>query len=404
MRRRAPLTPEESRDLLRGLDSGASPEGMARRAIDAWERSAYEASASENRRGWGEWFVLSRLYAALRPATLGALALALLAVALWYQLGRTPTGVSDTAPPRAAQTAERLGAPGGAPAPAPSVLGKAARKAATSTPSKAMPETGVRQRVALTVPPSKPQLQRYPSAQDASATGAVAMKPSVTGPAEAAKTRGVASATPAVSEPEARSAAASYGRTANADLADTTASPELAYINAEGPAAERAGNGRPQWADSRLAVRLTLAEESASAADLAGVVRSRTGVEIVLPDEAARRTLAIVCTDRALADVMRQLTRVLNIRWQIGGPRSSARYIAVPQQSVASRSSLAMGKMAPPEGLAGGIATQSVSLKDLARQKGLDLIGDPAALRAALAGQSAAKPEPVEGWLIATGS
>ena len=133
-------------------------------------------------------------------------------------------------------------------------------------------------------------------------------------------------------------------------------------------------------------------------------MRSRTGVEIVLPDEAARRTLAIICTDRPLADVMRQLTRVLSVRWQVSGARSSRRYVAVPQQSPAGRRSVAMAGMAPSEVLAGGMAAQSISLKDLARQKGLDLIGDPAALRAALAGQTAAKLEPVEGWLIATGS
>ena len=100
---------------------------------------------------------------------------------------------------------------------------------------------------------------------------------------------------------------------------------DLAYLNAEPPPAEQPG----AVSDVRLAALVTVREE-AGVPDLLGLLRSRTGVEVAVPDGVARMQVALNVTDEPLRDVMQQMGKTLEVRWYRSGAGAKSRYAAVP--------------------------------------------------------------------------
>jgi len=375
-------------EILDGLSKAPMPDGLLRRAADRWER---EAAAEALRRERGPVRRPRPLrpfgpLTSLKPALVGALALVLLAVAFRNRVGIQEQALRDTAAPLMQERSQ--GATRRAEAAQPSVAAidreekearPVARRFGGHEAKDAAPQTRMaRTRAALS--------QAVPDALHTEA--------------EAVRTAGHRAGVLAEghSPPKAGAVAMPTAPSMAGVPAVIGSAFDLAYLNAEeagGAPAEEVG-----VPDPRLLKLVTLAQDGEGLPDLLGVLRSHTGVQITVPDNVARRSLAVVCRDRPLRDVMRQMTRVLGIRWSRLGAGDMSRYEAKPavrqlaeelDAERTSRAAFGMGRSAPgPLVRDGG-----------ARSAPADVMGPPDQVRAALLGRlDPSRLERIEGWLI----
>ncbi len=195
-------------------------------------------------------------------------------------------------------------------------------------------------------------------------------------------------------------------------------SADLAYLNGEAATPPEAPGAVP---DTRLLNTVTLAEESLGMADLVGVLRERTGVDIALADQAARDAIAVYCTDKPLREVLRQMARALDLQWTRAGAGDASHYRAVLREAptpeaeeAAEPPAMMLSGAAAAPGPAVGRSAKGETADAQARRTGgaprpepdVSIIGDPERVRAVLGhargGRVApgAAPLQTEGWLI----
>jgi len=375
-------------EILEQLSQTPVPDGLVRRAADRWEREA-AAEALRHKRApvLRRWRL--RPFGALtslKPVLVGGLALVLLAVAFRNHVGMQEPALRDTEAPLMQERSN--GAMRRAEAPQPSVAaadhgekeaGPIARRFGGHEAKDAAPPTRMA-RTRATLSEAAPDALRA----EAQAVRTAAHRAGVLAEGHSSPKAG------AMAMPMAPSMAGVPAVVGSAS--------DLAYLNAEevgGAPADDVG-----VADPRLLTPVTLAQEGEGIPDLLGVLRSHTGVQIAVPDNVARRSLAVVCRDRPLRDVMRQMTRVLGIRWSRLGAGHMSRYEAKPavrqlaEELDAERSSRAAPGM-------GRSATGPPVRDDAARGAVADVMGPPDLVRAALRGRlEPSRFERIEGWLI----
>lgn len=407
MRRDRPMTPDETRAILRPLEEAPTPEGMASRALERW---VAEASRAEGRIPWRSWLAWPRSYRILRPAVLGIAAILTVFIVVRNRIGLPPSGLTDETV-RASKVGQQpvMSKPS-------EYIGGAARNGADLH----------RQRFAESVPattraavphavPALPERKSHASSSPA-ATPNPAPPRMATAPASPSTPPGALSRAPQ-SEGAAVKSDAVPGRLARrsgdtgeeliADRALPSAS-DLAYLNGAAVAAPDTKASTEHFADSRLAARLTLEEDSISVADLAGVLRSRTGVDISLPDDAARRSLAIYCSDKPLGELLRQMARVLMVRWELSRTDPGApHYVAIARSTGRSDSSPdgAAEKARTPAvgGFEGAALMRPPRLSVIARERGISMMGEPTALTRQLNNVGQTELKLTEGWLLSSG-
>jgi hypothetical protein len=378
-------------DVLDRLCEAPVPDGLVRRAADRWQHEAPEAR--QRRRSLIERLRVpapAGALSSLKPALVGALALALLVVAVRNRVGVQAPGVRDMEAPtlqrRPTRSASRPAATHESALDdkraAPIAGGGRSRAEEREATGSETLADALRTRIARKV--GMPDAARIL----ADAVKADPSRPDGTGKRLAQET-GEALAMP--TPPGVAGVPMVVGSAA-----------DLAYLNAE-ESVEEPRPGGVGVADPRLLKLVTLDEEGEGIPDLLGALRSRTGVQIGVPDGIARQSLAVVCRDRPLRDVMRQMTRVLGVRWGRVGAGETSRYEARwrPRDMATafdvgrtSQASAALGRGAPAP----------AAPHDAALRASVDVMGPPDMVRAALRGQVAESMlMRVEGWLMVGG-
>lgn len=161
---------------------------------------------------------------------------------------------------------------------------------------------------------------------------------------------------------------------------------DLAYLNGDASVLPE------QLADARLRSPVSLEMASTSLPDLVGHLRSATGVELVIPEALARYSIAVYCSEKPLAEVMRQMARLLDIGWRTAEQAGQMVYRAVPRPRLTNAQRLT--EETPQSDVA---AARSTVRKEIDAA----LMGDPEMVSKYRAGRaSAAGALPKEGWIL----
>ena len=367
-----PLTPNETRDLLAGIAETPVPEGMARRAVERWIEESRQARPR------------NRLAALLGlPGMRPAIALA--AAAILVVIVRTRMG-DEVAPAPPITTANRSFDAG-------PVLPEQTREQRADVTDRQRARAKEHKANASVRPPMAPRVAAAP-APHRSPTAS----PSVQTTADRSAKGETA---PASRQKHTEAAAMRSALSAEMPSAD------LAYLNGlEPPETEGADDSRVE--DARLTTRITLSEDEIAVSDLAGKLGAATGTAIALSDPVMRETLAVHCDDRPLREVMRQMARALDLRWERAHRDGIARYVGVPAPDQELKPSPgAMAGARAPAGMGGAMRADGIQARtpsapqraksDLAR----NVIGSPERVRA-MRQQGVVPPDAVqsEGWVI----
>jgi hypothetical protein len=363
-----PLTPEESAELLAGLEAAPAPIGMAHRAVERW---AQERTTGSARTGLAR---LLRGYG-LRPALAIGAAVGLLLV-VRSRMVEVPAPMMDRSS-------------------APVSAGSRALRAAT--PPEAVPSAKTLRTKGVRKPAAAVKLSAaHPHLPEADA---VALKSGMVREKAAA---------PRVAEHAMLPAPETPSITAPAGGAS-----ELAYLNGE--AEPEAAEALAARGDARLLTRISLAEDEIALSDLAGRLVEVSGVRIALADSAARGTVGIHCKDRPVGEVLRQIGRALDLRWERAGSGAKAGYAAVAASANEAQLEFGRSRSAPqpPAGVMRGdsearhyqgldpLKAASAARRAESKDTPLCIVGRPARVKEIVAGR-AAPPETarVEGWII----
>jgi len=161
---------------------------------------------------------------------------------------------------------------------------------------------------------------------------------------------------------------------------------DLAYLNGN------ASNVMEHFSDERLTTPISLEIASAPLSDLARRLRSATGVEIVIPEAVALHAVAVYCSEKPLADVMRQMARLLDIGWQTSEQAGRIVYRAVWEPRTAR------ARQTPEDSPQSDVAAARTAVR---KETDAALMGDPSLVAEYRAGRVPAKDAVRhEGWIL----
>jgi len=161
---------------------------------------------------------------------------------------------------------------------------------------------------------------------------------------------------------------------------------DLAYLNGDASVLPE------QLADARLRSPVSLEMASTSLPELVGHLRSATGVELVIPEALARYPIAVYCSEKPLAEVMRQMARLLDIGWQTSEQAGRIVYRAVWEPRTAR------ARQTPEDSPQSDVAAARTAVR---KETDAALMGDPSLVAEYRAGRVPAKDAVRhEGWIL----